>query len=268
MQLATSIHNLSEFFLLFSKDLILMPVIFLGLIFFERRFIPPALLLLLVMILCPLLKFFFAIPYPPELVQKLGKEGFSFPSGHMLSASVFYGWFLLTTNINKLLRFGLIFIIFGIGFGLIYEGYHNIYDVNGAVFFAFIVIALYRFIISFGKKRIANLSDHLIGSSAVLALSLCLSIALILFYEIPSHSVMALYSILGITMGLWSSGNLEKYNIKLIYLIMIVIGFFGLAYLLSIIQFNVLFLQQLKWILLSFTFPILASIAKRLNWKK
>jgi len=266
MQLATSIHNLSEFFLLFSKDLILMPAIFFGLIFFERRFLPPALLLLLAMILCPLLKSFFAIPYSPELVQRLGKEGFSFPSGHMFSASVFYGWFLLT-NINKLLRFGLIFVIFGIGFGLIYEGYHNIYDVTGAVFFAFIVIALYRLIISCGKKKIANLSDHLIGSSVVLVLSLCLSIALILFYEIPSHSVMALYSILGITMGLWFR-NIEKYNIKLIYLIMIVVSFFGFAYLLSIFKFNILFLQQLKWIPLAFAFPFLASIARRLNGNK
>ena len=245
-----------------------MPAIFLGLIFFERHFLSPALLLLLSMILCPLLKFFFAIPYPLELVQKIGKEGFSFPSGHMLSASVFYGWFLLSADTNKFLRAALLFVISGIGFGLIYEGYHNIYDIIGAIFFASVMIVLYRFIISFSEEKVTNLSNHLIGSALVLGLSISLSIALIIFYEMPSYSVMSLYSILGITMGLWLSKSLEKYNIKLIYLIMLVVALFSLSYLLSIIKFNSLFGWQLKWVLLSFAFPFLAKIARRANWSR
>jgi membrane-associated phospholipid phosphatase len=82
---------LAKFFLLFGNNAILMPLIFTGLILRQRHFLIPTFLLLFTMILSATLKLVFAVPYSPELVQKLGKEGFSFPSGHMQSTIVFYG---------------------------------------------------------------------------------------------------------------------------------------------------------------------------------
>ena len=148
---------LAKFFLLFSHYEILLPLILYGLTFHRKYFLTPTLLLLFTMALTPILKSIFAIPYSPELVAKLGKNGFSFPSGHMQSATVFYGWFLFK-NSNKFLCIILTLIVTGVGFGLIYEGYHNIYDVFGAMFFAMITISSCELVICFVKKRISNIS--------------------------------------------------------------------------------------------------------------
>jgi membrane-associated phospholipid phosphatase len=126
---------IAKIFLEFSNIEILLPVILLGLISRPKIFLTPTFLVLITLILTPLLKAIFAIPYSPELVAKLGKNGFAFPSGHMQTSCVFYGWFLFNFS-NKYLRAALSALILGIGFGLIYEGYHNIFDVLGGMFFA------------------------------------------------------------------------------------------------------------------------------------
>lgn len=143
---------LAKFFLLFSHYEILLPLILYGLAFHRKYFLIPTLLLLFTMILTPFIKSIFAIPYSPELVAKLGKNGFSFPSGHMQCTTVFYGWFLFKSS-NKWLRLILVLVIIGVGFGLIYEGYHNIYDVLGAIFFAIVTISSCELVVCFIKKK-------------------------------------------------------------------------------------------------------------------
>ncbi|WP_041472092.1 phosphatase PAP2 family protein [Rickettsia slovaca] len=67
-----------------------------------------------------MLKYTFEIPLNPALNIK----GFAFPSGHMSSGVVFYGWFFANI-IYSLLRIIIIVVILtGMGFSLIYKGYH------------------------------------------------------------------------------------------------------------------------------------------------
>ena len=241
---------ITKIFLLFSHQEILIPLIVLGLIFYRNYFLDPAILLLFTMVFSVLLKFIFAIPYPAELVQKLGKNGFSFPSGHMQAAAVFYGWFLLNNetvanqlfrrifrnsnffqthmrlstltfeknhnhknflekldlrqsyNKKKLIRFSSLSIILGIGFSLIYEGYHNIYDVLGAIFFATLTIIFYKITVTFLEKKFSNFPKELVRSLLIFFLIIFLTIILIVFYQLPPHLYIAIYSIFGINLVL------------------------------------------------------------------
>ncbi len=192
---------ITKIFLLFSHQEILIPLIVLGLIFYRNYFLDPAILLLFTMVFSVLLKFIFAIPYPAELVQKLGKNGFSFPSGHMQAAAVFYGWFLLN-NKKKLIRFSSLSIILGIGFSLIYEGYHNIYDVLGAIFFATLTIIFYKITVTFLEKKFSNFPKELVRSLLIFFLIIFLTIILIVFYQLPPHLYIAIYSIFGVNLVL------------------------------------------------------------------
>jgi undecaprenyl-diphosphatase len=185
----------------------------------------------------------------------------------MQVACVFYGWFLLT-NLRSWLRFTLIFLMVGIGFGLIYNRYHNIYDVSGAVFFAFTTIGLYRFSLFYLKGKTPNLSAHLIALIPILVSAIALAITSIFFYQLTAHSIMALYSILGISAGLLFSENLGKFGIRITHLSLVIIALLAIAYLFSNIKFEILFLQQLKWFFISTTLPFLQLLVQKLNLKR
>lgn len=88
------------------------------------------------MILNILLKYTFKIPLNPALNIK----GYAFPSGHMSSAVVFYGW--LFANIrHSLLRIILVVILTDVGFSLIYKGYHYLLDIIGSITIGMMIIA-------------------------------------------------------------------------------------------------------------------------------
>ncbi len=173
----------SKFFLEFSHIEILAPLILLGLFYRPKYFLQPTLLLLFTMVFSSFLKPLFAIPYSEELVKKLGKNGFAFPSGHMQISAVFYGWFLFNLK-NNFWKFFLTVIIFGIAFGLIFEGYHNIYDILGSLLFAGLTIFSYRRIL--GKNSEVNLIILNTFWPAFLLIFL-----LFFFYQVPLHALIA-----------------------------------------------------------------------------
>jgi len=133
---------LAKGFLLFSNGIVLAPLLLVGFITRGGFFInSPSfkgsviwgnsiLLVLLTMIFNALLKSLFLVPLNPSL----GGEGYAFPSGHMQVAVVFYGTMFQAYS-NLIFRKILLLIIAGIGYGLIQQGYHNIWDVLGAVVF-------------------------------------------------------------------------------------------------------------------------------------
>ncbi len=176
-------YYFSKFFLEFSHIKILAPLIFFGLFYRPKFFLQPTLLLLFTMVFSSFLKPLFAVPYSEELVKKLGKNGFAFPSGHMQLSAVFYGWFLFNIK-NNFWRILLILIIFGIGFALVFEGYHNIYDISGSLVFAGLTIFSYQKII--GK----NPKENLIILSAFWPAFLFISL-LFFFYQVPLHALIA-----------------------------------------------------------------------------
>ncbi len=181
---------ITKFFLAFSHTEILLPLILCGLFFRPKIFLQPTLLLLFTMIFSAFLKSFFAIPYSEELVRKLGKTGFSFPSGHMQLSAVFYGWFLLNFK-NNFFRFFLIMIISGIAASLILEGYHNIYDMVGGLLFAALTIILYKKTYQFLKAKKIKIAEENLMILIIFLPAFFLIFLLFFFYQIRLHSLLA-----------------------------------------------------------------------------
>jgi hypothetical protein len=253
--------HLSKAFLAFGDIKILAPMILIGLIFYERYFLIPTLLLLLTIILSALLKLAFAIPYSPELVAKLGKGGFAFPSGHMQSAAVFYGWFI-TTITAKWIRFTLIALIIGIGSALVHEGYHSVYDIFGGLFFAVITIGFYQFLISLVSSKRVGIQDRQLGAIIIFSLSICLAAIMVFLYDLPSYFATILYFIAGFSSSSWLSWDNENHKVKITNSLLIVCAFFVTTLLLFISEPSHSFLWEAKWFLLSSLLPLFASLIK------
>ena len=129
---------LTAFVLVFSHDTILIPLIVLGYIWLDRAiFYHATCLLLLSMLVNPALKVTFKVPLLPHL-----GGGYAFPSGHMQSATVFYGWIAYKTPC-WMVRTMILALLIGIGFGLVHLGFHRVEDIAAAVFVGIALIALY-----------------------------------------------------------------------------------------------------------------------------
>ena len=131
------------------------------------------------------LKITFQIPLAPSL----GKEGGAFPSGHMQSSIVLYGW--LFKSINRLsIQVLIIILLIGIGGGLVHLGYHNYFDVFGAVFAGILLIFTYNWFLKNFKEIILFL--------ILLLFSTLLMAYIGLLYEIKEYSWLAYYSLVGV----------------------------------------------------------------------
>ncbi|MFK7968343.1 MAG: phosphatase PAP2 family protein [Rickettsiaceae bacterium] len=129
---------ITNFFLSLSHDTIIIPFVTLGYIWLDRKLFFNAIsLLLLSIIFNSALKITFQIPLSPLL----NKEGFTFPSGHMQSSTVLYGWIFLHTQ-NLFYKLLIIIALFGIAISLVHYGYHDYYDILGAIFFSSLLLAI------------------------------------------------------------------------------------------------------------------------------
>lgn len=129
---------ITNFFLSLSHDTIIIPFVTLGYIWLDRKLFFNAIsLLLLSIIFNSALKITFQIPLSPLL----NKEGFAFPSGHMQSSTVLYGWIFLHTQ-NLFYKLLIIIALFGIAISLVHYGYHDYYDILGAIFFSSLLLAI------------------------------------------------------------------------------------------------------------------------------
>ena len=112
-------------------------IIFLGSFVGNRKtFLDATCLLLMSMLLNTALKSIFNIPLPA------GLNGLAFPSGHMQSAVVFYGWIAYRCP-QKWVRAAVSIVLVGLGQALVHFGYHRYVDIAGALFFG--LIALYGY---------------------------------------------------------------------------------------------------------------------------
>jgi undecaprenyl-diphosphatase len=161
------VHNMdykrlvADFFLLFSNEPIILPLIIIGIIGYNRHIFSHALtLLLFTMVFSATLKSIFKVPLNPEL----GLPGYAFPSGHMQSSIVFYGWLYYSIS-NKLTRYIIVGLLLSIAYGLIFRGYHKIIDILGALFFGSLTLVIYNYVlynITTFKQR-----SHLIGLAVI-----------------------------------------------------------------------------------------------------
>jgi len=260
------LNFIAEFFLFFSEGKLLFSLIFLGLIFKEEDFKYPAFLLLLTMILSSLLKYYFAIPYPEQLVKKLGKTGYVFPSGHMQSCIVFYGWFLLNNKFSKQnwFRITILLLLLGVGLSLVYEGYHSFFDVMGAVFFGLLTLLIFKKIIAKLTLKFSWVQTKLLFFLAVLILSSFLMLILKVFYEILPHLYMAYYAIVGLTIGNYLIENKLIKNLKfreiLLFLIVMIILILVFAFQ---IKTSLLWIKDLKWLIIAMSICFMSLAINR-----
>jgi undecaprenyl-diphosphatase len=131
---------IAQFFLSFSQEVVIVPLIIIGYICVDRKIFFHATCLILISILVNIaLKATFQMPLPPMLNQ----QGFAFPSGHMQSSVTIYGW-LFTATKDWRIKSIISMILTGIGCSLVYFGFHYYEDVLGAVFFSLLLIWLYK----------------------------------------------------------------------------------------------------------------------------
>ncbi len=239
------LENIFRFFLAFSNETIIIPLIIIGYIWLDHDIFYHAICLLLTSILLNVaLKSTFKIPLSPTL----GKEGFAFPSGHMQSAVVLYGWLFKSTN-RLIIKISIIAILVGIWLGLLYFGYHNSFDILGAIFFGLLFILSYsRLLISFKPSTL---------SVTTLFFSTILVIYISVFSNMKEHSWMAYYALIGIIMSEWQI----KKEIILLNNInkLLATVFFCLTFVLINKIFTNFtlppFIYQLKWLFISYFIP-------------
>lgn len=89
----------------------------------------------------------------PQILPLVYEKGYSFPSGHTFSATVFYGFwlFLLCLSsfsflIKLIIGICLVFLIVLIGFSRIYLGVHYFSDVIGGILLGSSYLCLYVYI--------------------------------------------------------------------------------------------------------------------------
>jgi len=215
------INIIAKAFLFTTNEFFIISVICIG-YFSEKRpaFCRALFIFLLTLILNPYLKSLWQIP----LAAHLGKEGYAFPSGHMQSAMVFWGWLAFEFFNIWFFSFAF-FLLVGIGLSLIHFGYHSLTDIMGAVFFAVLTLVLYYGIFRLLKNK--NLG--LIG--ILLAL---FSMIIIYFLPNPTFNIwIALGSLVGFSFGcslINKSATLTKNKMIKIALAFVGAGFIYYAF--------------------------------------
>ena len=123
----------------FGEAKILIPLVLVSFFLFKNKshwkFL--AAMMTMEVILNSLLKFFFSRPRPAQF-SMIEETGYSFPSGHMMASTMFYGlciYFLWQTHWKKiwkiLITFVLTFLILSIGISRVYLGVHYMSDILG-----------------------------------------------------------------------------------------------------------------------------------------
>ena len=135
-----------------------------------------------------LINFALKITFQIPLAASLGKQGFAFPSGHMQTASVFYGW--IAWNVQSLLvRLLLIVIILGVGYSLVHFAYHNYYDVLAAFLVAALLLWCYW--------RASKKEGKKIRLLTIITATSCLLYIFIQTSAIEPHLLLAFYALCG-----------------------------------------------------------------------
>lgn len=258
---ADFLNLLAQTVLEFTHEPVIVPLLVIGYIGIGRHIFSHAIcLLFLSMIFNAALKATFQIPLNPLL----GK-GFAFPSGHMQTAVVLYGYLYTALNKSNALRFGIVCLLLMIGTSLIYCGYHNIFDIVGAVFFGALLLSGYQYV-----QKLVN--QQMLGLLSWAFATLCL-MYLYSVHVIPSHLEMAYYALIGFTMA---ASFIERYlpkkeqtNYQKIITILICFGcLFVLNFIFSAQVKMIATLASLRWFSLGVAIPLSLLLGSWIFQKK
>lgn len=141
--MTTFLDTFFSFISYFTRDSFIVPFLLIGYIFFNKKIFKNTIILLLFNILFNVaLKVTFKVPLAPEI----SKYWYAFPSGHAQTAFVLYGSLLYQFK-NIYLRSICKFLLITIPCYLIYFGYHDVFDIIGAIFFSYILLLFYNTLI-------------------------------------------------------------------------------------------------------------------------
>lgn len=241
------IDLIASFFLKFSHNNIIIPLFFFAYIYLDKKlFFKAAIILLSSVLLNYILKNIFQVPLYPWLGQ-----GYAFPSGHMQSTAVLYGFLWLNIK-NSKIRTILPIIIFCVGMSLIYFKYHDLKDILGALFVSSLILYGSNYLINKGEK----------------IFSLCMFIfnnlfMLIILINYPIHFWIwgAYYA----SLGLFLSYKFSNYEIKATYRVKtistaVIILFIFIIEILTFKHYflnSAIFIQEMRWGLMSFLLAFL-----------
>lgn len=205
-------------------------------------------LLLMSMIVNYALKITFQIPLSPLL----NKEGFAFPSGHMQTVATLYGWiaYKVPEIVGKLL---ILILLVLIGVSLVYLGYHNYYDIIGAMFCALALIILY--ITAFKEGKANPLWLILIATMLLIYIYFKLILC-----PIPAHVWQAYYALVGFisSVRIFNDQNTLTTIIWGLFTVVLCVIFISpLLYVIAYLKWLgvPLYVQQLPWLVIGFIVP-------------
>lgn len=129
---------LAQFFLFFTNIPFFAIFIPFGYFCLDKKIFTRGLFILFfTMILSQYLKSIWQIPLAPHL-----GEGWAYPSGHMQTAVAFYGWLAYEFR-NRWVTLCVLGGLIGIGWALVYKGYHSVDDVLAGVLFGAATVGVY-----------------------------------------------------------------------------------------------------------------------------
>jgi undecaprenyl-diphosphatase len=198
------------------------------------------------------LKGIFAVPLPEGVTPSYGFLGYSFPSGHVHIASIFYAWFVWSRSgpLLKALSISLLSI------GMISEvvaGFHRTVDVSFALLFAWVKCwGIFKVRWSETSKLV------LISISAVLLVASMFALGMNRYTDGNPYTFLSLYKILGFCachicvkkIGLRRTAGIP----------MCTLGMVALFVQIS----DRVYINQLKWLFISAMLPVTNHILDRL----
>lgn len=225
-----------SFFLLLTKQQFIIPFVVVGFFFIDSRaFFRGLVALLGTMVLAAYLKSVFQVPLKPHL-----GNGWAFPSGHMMAATVFWGvlaWELKQRVFMILLPI----ILVGIAVALIHFNYHDPMDVLAAFAFGIVVIIGHIFV-----QRAFLLSDSMYASIVLLIAG---GVVFFGLDKVPAHVATATAALGGLFVGELLFRGIPTTLIKkllgaILCVVFVLAVFFGINYLVKTTTLFVLIIQN------------------------
>lgn len=244
--------EIARFFLLFSQDTFIIPIIIWGYIWRSRKtFFHALCLVFLSMIVNAALKVTFQIPLPDWMNKP---TVFAFPSGHTQTCVVFYGW--LYKTLQHKVRHIFPLCVLGSVWGIMYFGYHNIIDVIGALVVGLVLLQSYHYIWRHKTERYVYVVAFIIST-------ICMVYTHIV-YSIYPHLWASYIALIGLTIIDALQYNKEfPHNTKL-RLCLTCLAFAIICFVMFGINDALLpVLAPLKWFLAGASLPLCLWVAHR-----
>ena len=186
------IEMMTQLGLVMTKPELMTPTFILGYLFFhEIVFCEAMLFLFFVMVYNGFLKSIWQIPLP----DTLGIEGWAFPSGHMHSAWVFWGWLAFKLR-DSVWTFIILIMLTLTGFALIQRGYHTPIDIIGAVGFGTTTLFLTHYFLKCIPNRDASFALGILLSLIAILILLFMNSELT-----KPHMLQGAAALLGLTLS-------------------------------------------------------------------